>query len=276
MLFAAGMGVGLLYWGTAEPLTHFLIVNESNLPVEAASAALFVTYFHWGLHAWAIYALTGLVIAFFSFRLGCPTLVSAPILKVYGSNTVTRSVGWLCDLLAIVAIAIGLGGSVAMGVFQIEEGVQALLGLEHSSGFLRYAIFVVLCCSFLPPLLVDLGRGMALLSNIAMATAAGLLIFILLTGPTAFLMNTIVQGFGEYVSGAIPHGFKTFTFLDEKATDWFQSWTLTYMVWWLAWAPFVGVFIARISRGRTIREFIAGVILAPPGSRLFGSGCLAG
>lgn len=276
MLFAAGMGVGLLYWGTAEPLTHFLIVKESNLPVEAASAALFVTYFHWGLHAWAIYALTGLVIAFFSFRLGCPTLVSAPILKVYGSNIVTRSVGWLCDLLAIVAIAIGLGGSIAMGVFQIEEGVQALLGLEQSGGFVRYAIFIVLCCSFLPPLLVDLGRGMALLSNIAMATAAGLLIFVLLTGPTSFLMSTIVQEFGEYVSGAIPHGFKTFTFMDEKATNWFQSWTLTYMVWWLAWAPFVGVFIARISRGRTIREFIAGVILAPTGFSVVWFGVFGG
>ncbi|MEM7366700.1 MAG: BCCT family transporter [Pseudomonadota bacterium] len=276
MLFAAGMGVGLLYWGTAEPLTHFLIVKESEVPVEAASAALFVTYFHWGLHAWAIYALTGLVIAFFSFRLGCPTLVSAPILKVYGSSAVTRLVGWLCDLLAIVAIAIGLGGSVAMGVFQIEEGVQALFGLDQSSGVLRYTIFFVLCGAFLPPLLVDLGRGMALLSNIAMATAAGLLVFILLTGPTAFLMSTIVQGFGEYISGALAHGFKTFTFLDEKATSWFQSWTLTYMVWWLAWAPFVGVFIARISRGRTIREFIAGVILAPTGFSVVWFGVFGG
>lgn len=262
MLFAAGMGVGLLYWGTAEPLTHFVLFKESEAPVEAASAALFITYFHWGLHAWAIYALTGLVIAFFSFRLGCPTLVSAPLVKVYGRTPLVRSAGWLCDLLAIVAIAIGLGGSVAMGVFQIEEGVRALVDLE-AGWFVRYIIFTALCCAFLPPLLVDLGRGMALLSNTAMAVAACLLIFILLTGPTAFMMNAIVQGFGEYVGNVIVHGFKTFTFLDERVTGWFQSWTLTYMVWWLAWAPFVGVFIARISRGRTIREFIAGVILAP-------------
>ncbi|MEM7667468.1 MAG: BCCT family transporter [Pseudomonadota bacterium] len=275
MLFAAGMGVGLLYWGTAEPLTHFILVDGTDAPVEPASAALFVTYFHWGLHAWAIYALTGLVIAFFSFRLGCPTLVSAPIIKVYGSNAVTRGAGWLCDLLAIVAIAIGLGGSVAMGVFQIEEGVRALVDL-NSGGIVRYVIFAVLCCAFLPPLLVDLGKGMALLSNIAMAVAAGLLIFILLTGPTAFLMNAIVQGLGEYAGGALVHGFKTFTFLDDSITGWFQSWTLTYMVWWLAWAPFVGVFIARISRGRTIREFIAGVILAPTAFSIMWFGVFGG
>ncbi|MEM6624536.1 MAG: BCCT family transporter [Pseudomonadota bacterium] len=262
MLFAAGMGVGLLYWGTAEPLTHFILIDESEAAVDAASAALFVTYFHWGLHAWAIYALTGLVIAFFSFRLGCPTLVSSPILKVFGKTRFIRGAGWLCDLLAIVAIAIGLGGSVAMGVFQIEEGVRALVDLE-AGAIVRYSIFAAVCCAFLPPLLVDLGKGMALLSNIAMAVAAGLLIFILLSGPTAFLMNAIVQGIGDYGGRVVVHGFKTFTFLDERVAGWFQSWTLTYMVWWLAWAPFVGVFIARISRGRTIREFIAGVILAP-------------
>ena len=119
MLFAAGMGVGLLYWGTAEPLTHYLLISEFEDPRSSASKALSMTNFHWGLHAWAIYALTGLVIAYFGFRLGCPSLVSAPIIKVFGVNRITRGVGWLCDLLAIVAIAIGLGGSVAMGVFQV-------------------------------------------------------------------------------------------------------------------------------------------------------------
>jgi glycine betaine transporter len=131
MLFAAGMGVGLLYWGTAEPLTHYLLISEYEDARQSAGMALFITNFHWGLHAWAIYALTGLVIAYFSFRLGCPSLVSAPIIKVFGSNGLTRGIGWLCDLLAIVAIAIGLGGSIAMGVFQVKEGLDALLGLLH-------------------------------------------------------------------------------------------------------------------------------------------------
>ncbi len=112
MLFAAGMGVGLLYWGTAEPLTHFLAISTKQDPRDAANSALFVTNFHWGLHAWAIYALTGLVIAYFGFRLGCPSLVSAPILKVFGASRITEGVGWVVDLLAIVAIAIGLGGSI--------------------------------------------------------------------------------------------------------------------------------------------------------------------
>jgi glycine betaine transporter len=253
----------LLYWGTAEPLTHYLLISEYEDPRASASLALFVTNFHWGLHAWSIYALTGLVIAYFSFRRGCPSLVSAPIINVFGSNGLTRSVGWLSDLLAIVAIAIGLGGSVAMGVFQVREGIDALFELEGTGMGLTLGIFVVLCLSYIFPLTVDLGRGMAILSNSAMAVAGGLMIYILLAGPTHFIMGGIVQAAGEYLSGVITQGFRTYTFMDDRVGDWFQSWTLTYMVWWLAWAPFVGVFIARISKGRTIREFLCGVILVP-------------
>jgi glycine betaine transporter len=176
---------------------------------------------------------------------------------------VTRIVGWLSDLSAIVAIAIGVGGSVAMGVFQVKEGVDALFGLQDTGMGLTLGIFVVLCISYILPLTVDLSRGMALLSNAAMAIAGGLMIFILLTGPTYFVMGGIVQAAGEYLAGAFTHGFRTFTFMDDQVVNWFQSWTLTYMVWWLAWAPFVGVFIARISKGRTIREFICGVMLVP-------------
>lgn len=263
MLFAAGMGVGLLYWGTAEPLTHYLAISEFEDARASAAKALSVTNFHWGLHAWAIYALTGLVIAYFGFRLDCPSLVSAPIIKVFGRNRVAGSVGWLCDLLAIVAIAIGLGGSVAMGVFQVKEGVDALLGLQDSGLVMVFGIFVVLCLAYILPLMVDLGRGMAILSNAAMIIAGGLMIYVLLVGPTHFMMGGIVEAIGDYFSRVLPHGFRTFTFMDEHIQNWFQSWTLTYMVWWLAWAPFVGVFIARISKGRTIREFIFGVILVP-------------
>jgi glycine betaine transporter len=276
MLFAAGMGVGLLYWGTAEPLTHYLLISQYEDPKRSASMALFITNFHWGLHAWAIYALTGLVIAYFSFRQGCPSLVSAPIVKVFGINRVTRIVGWLSDLLAIVAIAIGLGGSVAMGVFQVKEGVDALFGLQDTGMALSLGIFVVLCLSYILPLMVDLSRGMALLSNTAMAIAGGLMVFILLTGPTYFVMGGIVQATGEYLTGAFAHGFRTFTFMDERVGSWFQSWTLTYMVWWLAWAPFVGVFIARISKGRTIREFICGVILVPTAFSILWFGVFGG
>jgi glycine betaine transporter len=276
MLFAAGMGVGLLYWGTAEPLTHYALISEYEDARKSAGLALFVTNFHWGLHAWAIYALTGLVIAYFSFRLGCPSLVSAPIVKVFGTNGLTRGVGWLCDLLAIVAIAIGVGGSIAMGVFQVKEGLDALFGLQDTGMGLVLGIFVVLCLSYILPLMVDLGRGMAVLSNTAMGVAGVLVVFILLTGPTNFLMGGIVQAVGDYIGGVVTHGFRTFTFMDDRVSSWFQSWTLTYMVWWLAWAPFVGVFIARISKGRTIREFICGVILVPTAFSMLWFGVFGG
>jgi glycine betaine transporter len=124
--------------------------------------------------------------------------------------------------------------------------------------------------------MLDLGKGMAMLSNTAMAIAGGLLVFVLLAGPTHFLMSGIVESLGAYLAGVLPHGFKTFTFFDERVGDWFESWTLTYMVWWLAWAPFVGVFIARISRGRTIREFILGVVLVPTVFSIFWFGVFGG
>ncbi len=276
MLFAAGMGVGLLYWGTAEPMTHFLIITDYQEPSEAANSALFVTNFHWGLHAWAIYALTGLVIAYFSFRKGTPVLVGAPLLKVFGNGKVTRTVAWISNLLAIVAIAIGLGGSVAMGVFQVKEGVDALFGLQGTGLGLTLGIFAVLCVAYVLPLTVDLSSGMAMLSNAAMATAVALMVFLLLFGPTHYLMGGILQATGDYINEVLPHGFRTFTFMDDRVGDWFQSWTLTYMVWWLAWAPFVGVFIARISRGRTIREFVCGVVLVPTIFSIFWFGIFGG
>ncbi len=263
MLFAAGMGVGLLFWGSAEPLTHFDLISRYENPGKAASYALFVTNFHWGLHAWAIYALTGLVFAYFGFRRGVPALIGAPIVATFGHNRLTRSVSWLSDLMAIVAIAIGVGGSIAMGVFQVQDGIDALFGLGKTGMGVTAAVFAALCLAYFPPLVVDLSSGMAKLSNAAMAVAAALLLYVLIVGPTHYIMGGIVQGLGEYFSGALMQGFRTYTFLDEHINDWFASWTLTYMVWWIAWAPFVGVFIARISRGRTIREFILGVILGP-------------
>jgi len=263
MLFAAGMGVGLLFWGTAEPLTHFDLISNYRDPRESAADALFVTNFHWGLHAWAIYALTGLVIAYFGFRRGCPSMIGAPILDTFGAGRAFGTISWLCDLLAIVAIAIGVGGSIAMGVFQVKDGIDALLGLQNSGMALTAAVFVALCLSYFPALVVDLSAGMARLSNAAMAVAGGLMVFVLIAGPTHYLMGGIVQAIGDYFGDVLVHGFRTFTFMDERIGNWFQSWTLTYMVWWIAWAPFVGVFIARISKGRTIREFVAGVILGP-------------
>ncbi|MFQ5995471.1 MAG: BCCT family transporter [Acidiferrobacterales bacterium] len=276
MLFAAGMGVGLLYFSAAEPISHYLIIRDYEDELRAASLALFITNFHWCLHAWAIYGLTGLVMAYFGFRKGCPTLISAPIQRVFGMTAWTRLVGWLCDILAIFAIAIGVGGSVAMGVFQVQGGVESLFDVKNTGLWLALVIFVVLCVCYVLPLMVDLSRGMAVLSNTAIAIAGLLMVFVLLAGPTHFLMGGIVGAIGDYVAGVLPHGFRTFTFFDQRVEEWFASWTLTYMVWWLAWAPFVGVFIARISKGRTIREFLLGVVLVPSAFSLLWFGVFGG
>lgn len=275
MLFAAGMGVGLLFYGTAEPLTHFSVLRQFSGDPAAASHALFVTYLNWGFHAWAIYGVVGLVIAYFAFRRGGTLLLSAPLTEVYGNQSWVRALAWGFDLLSIVAIAVGLAGSLAMGVFQIQTGLAGLLGVQNPSS-LTAPVFVAMCVAFFVPLRRDLGAGMAKLSNLAMLLAIALLIFLLVLGPTSYIMNSIVSGFGRYAFNVLPAGFSTAAFFDGTVVDWFQGWTLNYMIWWLAWSPFVGIFIARISRGRTIREFLIGVIVAPTLFSIFWFGVFGG
>lgn len=264
MMFAAGMGVGLLFYGAAEPISHFLFLDqEAPGMMGKAESALLITLCNWGLHAWAIYGITALVIAYFGFRKGAPQLISGPIRATFGAHPVSRGAGWLVDLLAIYAIAIGLAGSLALGVFQVQDGVAALFGLDGTGMGLTVVIFGVLCAAYILPLTVDLGKGMALLSNVALLIAVALMVYLLILGPTSFLMDNIVESTGQYFFNVLPAGFRTMGFLGETVKEWFEAWSLNYMVWWLAWSPFVGVFIARISRGRTIREFILGVLLAP-------------
>ncbi len=276
MMFAAGMGVGLLFYGVAEPVAHFEIISQHVPSSQAASLALFVTIFNWGLHAWAIYGLVGLVIAYFGFRLGRPQMLSTPIRAVFGETGWPKAVGWLVDVLAIYAIAIGLAGSVAMGVFQVKSGIVRLLGVEDPGLPLALGIFAVLCAAYFIPLMRELGEGMAKLSNLAICITVGLLLFIVLTGPTGFLMNSVVGTLGVYLDKLLVTSFATFSFWDEEVARWHSEWTLNYMAWWLAWAPFVGVFIARISKGRTIREFLTGVLLMPTGFSLAWFGILGG
>ncbi|MCR9085108.1 MAG: BCCT family transporter [Rhodobacteraceae bacterium] len=263
MLFAAGMGVGLLFWAVAEPLTHYAFASELMPPPIAAQQALLATNFHWGIHAWAIYGTTALTIAYFTFRRGAPMLVSGPIEALFPEERWARIVGWLSDFMAIVAIAIGVGGSIAMGVFQVADGVDVMLGGEKASNALVAVIFAIMVAAYLPPLLVDLGAGMARLSSTAMIIAIALVLYTVVLGPTEYLLNSVLNSFGDYAFAAIPRGFQTLTFYGDDLTTWFQDWTLTYMVWWIAWGPFVGVFIARISKGRTIREFVLGVLIGP-------------
>ena len=275
MLFAAGMGVGLLFYGAAEPLTHFDELRKFESEPQAASYALFVTYLNWGFHAWAIYGVVGLVIAYFAFRRGKPLLLSAPLIDAAGDLPWSRPMGWVFDLLAIIAIAVGLAGSLALGVFQVQTGVASLFGIAGSP-MLTGIIFVAMCVAFVIPLQRDLGDGMAKLSNLAMLIAIALMVYLLVLGPTSYIMNTVTAGFGHYLFNVLPAGFSTAEFFDREIVDWFQGWTLNYMIWWLAWSPFVGVFIARISRGRTIREFLVGVIVAPTLFSIFWFGVFGG
>ncbi|WP_394688416.1 BCCT family transporter [Hoeflea sp.] len=276
MLFSAGMGVGLLFWAAAEPLTHFSFGKDlMPLPL-AANAAMVTTLFHWGLHAWAIYAAIALVIAYFAFRRGTPMLVSAPLTSLFPTERWARLVGWFADLFAIAAIAIGVGGSIAMGVFQVADGVDVLLPGQSAGNLLIVLVFTAIFLCYMPPLFVDLGDGMSRLSNAAMLLAGLLLIFTILFGPTEFLMNAILNSFGGYLVEVVPRGFQTFTFFGDELSKWFADWTLTYMVWWIAWGPFVGVFIARISRGRTIREFMLGVLVVPSVFSLIWFGAFGG
>ena len=263
MLFAAGMGVGLLFWAVAEPLTHYAFAVDVMPNPIAAQQALLATNFHWGIHAWGIYGSTALTIAYFTFRRGAPMLVSGPIEALFPHETWARIVGWFADFMAIVAIAIGVGGSIAMGVFQVADGVNVIMGGDKAAGWLVALVFAVMVAAYLPPLLVDLGAGMSRLSNTAMIIAIALVLYIVFLGPTEFLLNSIVNSVGDYAFAAIPRGFQTLTFFGDDLGTWFQDWTLTYIVWWIAWGPFVGVFIARISKGRTIREFVLGVLIGP-------------
>ncbi|KPA21725.1 Glycine betaine transporter OpuD [Shimia sp. SK013] len=262
MLFAAGMGIGLLFYGAAEPLTHFEELRQFTSDPQAAGHGLFVTYLNWGFHAWAIYGVVGLIIAYFAYRRQRSLLLSAPLTDSIGDAPWVRVLAWLFDLTTIVAIAVGLSGSLAMGVFQIQTGVAGLLGIADPAK-ITIPVFVAMCIAFVIPLRSDLGDGMSKLSNAAMSIAVGLMLYLLIAGPTSYLMNGIVTGFGRYVFNVLPAGFATAEFFENSLVDWFQGWTLNYMIWWLAWSPFVGIFIARISRGRTIREFLVGVIVAP-------------
>ncbi len=264
MLFSAGMGVGLLYWGSAEPLSHFDFSRTIfDTTQEAATAALFITNFHWGIHAWSIYAILGLVIAYFSYRRNTPILISAPIQLVFGHHSWSKAAAPIFDLMALSSVAIGVAGSIAMGIFQIRDGVAYQLNLGDTGVGFTLLIFLILFVSYMFPLMLDLSKGMSLISNICILITAALAGYILITGPTHYMMNAILDSLGGYAERVLTYGLRTYTFADAEARTWFKSWTLTYMIWWIAWAPFVSVFIARISRGRTIREFIVMVIGVP-------------
>lgn len=260
MLFSAGMGIGLLFYSVAEPILHYASppVGEGSTPL-AARRAMSLTFFHWGLHAWAIYIVVGLSLAYFSFRRGLPLTISSAFEPLLGKERIHGPIGRSIDILAVVSTMFGIATSLGLGVTQINAGLSALFELEQS---LQMQMILIVIITALATLSVASGLyvGVRRLSELNLFLAFILLIFVAIVGPTVFLLNALIQNIGFYLQRLPEQMTWTDAYLN---TGWQASWTVFYWGWWIAWSPFVGMFIARISKGRTIREFIVGVLLAP-------------
>ena len=260
MLFAGGMGAGLLFWGVAEPIYHFEGPPgmEGGTPA-AAREALVITNLHWGLHAWSIYGICALVIAYFTFRRGESSQISTPILSVF-KGPEGKPIAAIANVLGVLAVVFGLAGSLAMGTLQVRGGLNSVFGLDATTT-LSLAVMGVLFVCYMLSATTGVDKGIKILSNVNMVIAIVIMLVVIIFGPSRFILETFTNSIGEYFSRLPAMAFKMFPY--EDLAGWTSGWTLTYFIWWLAWGPFVGIFVARISRGRTIREFCIGVILVP-------------
>jgi glycine betaine transporter len=260
MLFAAGMGIGLVFWGVAEPLSHFNEPPPGIAPrtAEAANAAMRYAFFHWGAHPWAIYSVVALAIAYFQFRLKLPLTIGATLSGLPGRLGGRWRHG--ADLLAVLATAFGVATSLGFGALQINSGLSHTFGLPV--GVLsQVGIIVVTTVIFLASATSGVDRGIKWLSNLNLVLATLLALFVLLAGPTAAILDTFTSTLGRYLSQFVQMSLQLTPFRVEST--WVGNWTVFYWAWWISWSPFVGLFIARVSRGRTIREFIIGTMLVP-------------
>ncbi|MBK4989185.1 BCCT family transporter [Pseudomonas sp. S36] len=264
MLFSAGMGIGLMFFGVAEPVMHFINppVGEPNT-IAAAREAMNITFFHWGLHAWAIYAIVALILAYFSFRNGLPLTLRSALYPLIGER-IYGPIGHAVDIFAILGTVFGVATSLGYGVLQINSGLHQLFGLPISTT-IQVILIAVTCTLATLSVASGLDKGIRILSELNLGLAVILMLFVLIVGPTVFLLQAYVQNTGAYLSDIVN---KTFNLFAYEPTDWIGGWTLLYWGWWLSWSPFVGLFIARISRGRTIREFVCGVLFVPAGFTL--------
>ena len=259
MLFAAGMGIGLVFWGVAEPVSHYGAPPPGIAPhtPEAANAAMRYSFFHWGLHPWAVYSIVALAIAFFQFRKGGSALVSTAVQALPWRWV--RPLGPLVNVLAVIATAFGVAASLGMGALQINSGLARVFGLPVS-GAAQVGIIVVTTALFLVSAVTGVDRGIKWLSSFNLVMAALLALAVFLLGPTVAIIDTFTTTLGAYASEFVRMSLRMTPFRDST---WVGSWTIFYWAWWISWSPFVGLFIARVSRGRTIREFILGTMLAP-------------
>ncbi|ORM77912.1 BCCT family transporter [Pantoea eucrina] len=266
MLFSAGMGIGLMFFGVAEPVMHYM-APPSGEPetVNAAREALRITFFHWGLHAWSIYAIVALILAFFSYRHGLPLTLRSALYPIIGD----RIYGWMghaVDIFAVIGTVLGVATSLGYGVLQVNAGLNHLFGLPVSATMQVILIVVITALATLS-VVSGLDKGIRILSEINLGLAVLLLILVGTLGPTVLLLKSFVENTGGYLSELVTKTFNLYAY-EPKSSKWLGGWTLFYWGWWLAWSPFVGMFIARVSRGRTIREFVTGVLFVPAGFTL--------
>ncbi|WP_066927304.1 BCCT family transporter [Streptomyces sp. NBRC 110611] len=266
MMFSAGMGIGLMFYGVSEPLGHFTSPPPGTDPKDAAQAmdtAMATTLFHWTLHPWAIYAVVGLAIAYSCFRRGRRQTISAVFTPLIGTRRANGWGGRVIDILAIFATLFGSAASLGLGALQIGSGIKVLGWMDSVSTSLLVAVITVLTIAFILSAVSGIAKGIQLLSNINMVLAVVLAVFVFAVGPTILILNLLPTSLGSFL-GELPQlAGRTEAGSGADVGDWLRTWTVFYWAWWISWTPFVGMFIARISRGRTIRQFVGGVILVP-------------
>lgn len=265
MLFAAGMGIGLMFYAVGEPMTHFMAPPTAQpRSVAAMREAMAVTFFHWGIHAWAIYAVVGLSLAYFGYRYNLPLTIRSglyPLLK----ERINGTIGHAVDIFAIVGTMFGIATSLGVGVSQINAGLNYLLGIPIGIE-VQLPLIAGITALATVSVVTGLDKGVRILSETNLVVAILLMIFVLVVGPTAQLFRDFVQNLGLYLDTLL---LRTFNIYAYEPTPWIDAWTLFYWAWWISWSPFVGMFIARISRGRTVREFVTAVLFIPAGFTFF-------
>ncbi|ONK25187.1 glycine/betaine ABC transporter permease [Bacillus sp. VT-16-64] len=260
MLFSAGFGVGLVFWGIAEPMSHFFSPPFGGLEPEsdnAARVAMGYSFFHWGISQWAVFAIVGLVIGFLQFRKKKDGLVSTALEPVTGGKPVVKGT---IDALAVISTVMGIATSVGLGVLQMNGGLNALFGAGHSVG-VQLGIIVMVFIFYMISSTTGLEKGIRFLGNVNLGMALGILVFVFIAGPSVFILETFTLAIGDYITNFIQYSLRLQPYVGG---NWVRDWTIFYWAWAIAWSPFVGAFVARVSRGRTIREFIFGVMVIPP------------
>lgn len=262
MLFAAGMGIGLMYFGVAEPMLHYVSPLSQGLTnTEKAKEAMLMTFYHWGIHAWAIYAVIGLTLAYFGFRYKLPLTIRSgfyPLLK----HHISGFWGHVIDVCALCSTIFGITTTLGYGAMQLDAGLNSLGWIDSRSfSTLSILIIAVMCLATISAI-TGVAKGVRRLSEINLFLALSLLIFVMVVGPTLLLLTSFTENLGYYLSKLVSLSFRTFAY-EPQNQGWFSGWTVLYWAWWVSWAPFVGLFIAKISKGRTIREFILGVLFIP-------------